>query len=972
VSDLPESVTPIYGGRGLMSKTVRGVVRESGDRRMRPKRLPVLLVSVLSVAMASTVGALVSLTPAAATSATWSIVPSPNPGTTGNTLVSISCPSASACFAVGYSSNANLIEQTLIEEWNGTAWSIVPSPNASATESDGLAAVTCISTTACTAVGNLSATSANETLITQTLIEQWNGTTWSIVPSPSPTANAGTLDAVWCTSSTACIAVGKAYPKALIEQWNGTSWSIVPSPNTGTNNQGAGTALSGVSCTSASACIAVGYSGNLDAQTLVEQWNGTAWSIVPSPDLVGGASPTENNYLNAISCTSASACTAVGFAADSAIDGPTLVEQWNGTSWSIQPSPSPVVGSDLSNLDELNGVSCTSASACTAVGSFSSTANPMRGPYTQGNLIEQWNGTAWSVVPVPAGSPALYGDACLSDSACTAVGFIAGTGNNSSTLVETSAPGAYTYAVPAVTGVSPNSGSPAGGTSVTVTGTGFTGATSVTFNGTPAAHMVVMNDSTITAISPSSPTVGTFDVVVTNPVGTSATSSADQFTYIYPTPVITSVAPNSGPTSGIPLEITGSGFTGATSVTIDGTPATYVTVYNDSQLSVVTPVLPAGTFDVLVTTPGGTNATSSADQFTALSTPAPVVSGVTPNSGPTSGGTTVTVTGTGFTGATSVSFNGTPGTNVVVASDSKITVTSPAQVAGSANVRVSTPFGLSAVVSADQFTYVANLPTVTSISPTSGPSSGGTSVTIKGSNFNGATKVVFGTVPAASFSVSSSTRISAVAPAGAAGSVDVFVTTPSATSAATSADQFTYVVTLPSVTSISPTNGPTGGGTSVSIKGTNLSGATNVLFGTVPASSFSVSSSTRITAVAPPGVVGSVDVLVVTPSATSAAVSADQFTYVLTLPSVTSISPTSGPTTGGTTVTIRGNNLTGATNVLFGTVPATSFTVVSSTKITAVSPAGASGSVDVFVTTPSGTSAATSADQFTYTKNRGH
>jgi hypothetical protein len=133
-----------------------------------------------------------------------------------------------------------------------------------------------------------------------------------------------------------------------------------------------------------------------------------------------------------------------------------------------------------------------------------------------------------------------------------------------------------------------------------------------------------------------------------------------------------------------------------------------------------------------------------------------------------------------------------------------------------------------------------------------------------------------------------------------------------------------------------------------------------------------VSSSTKITAVAPAGRAGTDDVLVTTPSGTTAMTSADQFTYVLTLPSVTSISLTSGSTSGGTSVTIRGTNFSGATQVLFGTVPATSFTVVSATKVTAVAPAGATGSVDIFVTTPSGTSASTSDDQFTYKGNRGH
>jgi IPT/TIG domain len=140
----------------------------------------------------------------------------------------------------------------------------------------------------------------------------------------------------------------------------------------------------------------------------------------------------------------------------------------------------------------------------------------------------------------------------------------------------------------------------------------------------------------------------------------------------------------------------------------------------------------------------------------------------------------------------------------------------------------------------------------------------------------------------------------------------------------------------------------------------------------VPASSFSVSSSTRITAVAPAQGAGWHNVFVTTPAGTSPAVTADQFTYVLTPPVVSSLSQASGPTAGGTTVTIKGTGFSGATRVLFGTVPASSFSVSSSTRITAVAPAAAAaGTVDVVVTTPNGTSTTSSDDQFTY-RNRSH
>ncbi|MDR6769124.1 hypothetical protein J2W88_004432, partial [Acidovorax delafieldii] len=150
-------------------------------------------------------------------------------------------------------------------------------------------------------------------------------------------------------------------------------------------------------------------------------------------------------------------------------------------------------------------------------------------------------------------------------------------------------------------------------------------------------------------------------------------------------------------------------------------------------------------------------------------------------------------------------------------SATQITATAPAGT-GTVDVRVTTPIGTSATSAADQYTYVA-APTVTSISPTAGPTGGGTSVVITGTNFTGATAVSFGATAATGFTVNSATQITATAPAGSAGTVDVRVTTTGGTSATSAADQYTYVA-APTVTSISPTAGPTGGGTSVVITGT--------------------------------------------------------------------------------------------------------------------------------------------------------
>src|SRR5208337_3347918 len=213
--------------------------------------------------------------------------------------------------------------------------------------------------------------------------------------------------------------------------------------------------------------------------------------------------------------------------------------------------------------------------------------------------------------------------------------------------------------------------------------------------------------------------------------------------------------------------------------------------------------------------------------------------------------TTVTITGTGFTGATAVMFGTTAASSFTVTSTTQITAVSPAGSAGTVDVTVTTPGGTSATSPVDQFTYDP-IPTVTGITPAAGPVAGGTSVTVTGTGFTGTTAVMFGTTAATSYVVNSATSITAVSPAGSAGTVDVTVTTPGGTSATSPADEFTYDP-VPVVTGITPAAGPVAGGTTVTITGTGFTGATAVMFGTTAASSFTVTSTTQITAVSPAG-----------------------------------------------------------------------------------------------------------------------
>jgi hypothetical protein len=514
---------------------------------------------------------------------------------------------------------------------------------------------------------------------------------------------------------------------------------------------------------------------------------------------------------------------------------------------------------------------------------------------------------------------------------------------------------------PTVTGLNPTSGPVAGGTSVTISGTNFTGATAVDFGTTAVGNFTVVNNTTITTASPAG--TGTVNVTVTNPDGTSPTSAADQFTYLA-APTVTALSPTSGTEAGgTPVTITGTAFTGATAVDFGTTAATHVNVVNATTITANSPA-GTGTVDVTVVTPGGSSATSPADHFTYTPVTAPAVTALSPTSGTQAGGTPVTITGSGFTGATAVDFGTTAATHVNVVNDTSITADSPAGT-GTVDVRVTTPAGTSATSPADQFTYTAvTAPAVTALSPTSGPEAGGTSVTITGTGFTGATAVNFGTTAATNLNVVNDTSITATSPAGT-GTVDVTVTTPAGTSPTSPADHFSFIA-APTVTALSPTSGTQAGGTPVTITGTNFTGATAVDFGTTAATHVNVVNATTITANSPAGT-GTVDVTVVTPGGTSATSPADHFTYTaVTAPAVTALSPTSGPVAGGTSVTITGTGFTGATAVNFGTTAATNVNVVNDTSITATSPAG-TGTVDVTVTTPAGTSATSPADHFTFT-----
>jgi large repetitive protein len=590
--------------------------------------------------------------------------------------------------------------------------------------------------------------------------------------------------------------------------------------------------------------------------------------------------------------------------------------------------------------------------------------SPTSGPEAGGTTVTLTGSNFTEASAVTFGTAAAPQFTVESDTQITATA-PAGTGTvdvSAITLGGTSAPSSadeFNYTpIPFVVAVTPSSGPVSGGTSVTINGGHLADATSVSFGATPAADFVVDSDAQVAATAPAG--TGVVDVTVTTTRGTSAISDGDRFTYV-PAPVVTGVSPSSGAESGGTwVTISGSNFSAASAVTFGAAAAAQFSLDSDLQVTATAPA-GTGTADITVTTPSGTSAASGVDRYTYI--PPPGVTGVTPSSGPESGGTTVTIAGSNLTGATAVSFGSAPATQVDVVSATQVTAASPAG-SGRVDVTVTTPGGVTVVGAADAFTYVP-IPVVTAVSPASGPVAGGTVVTLSGSGFvAAATSVSFGSADAATVTVNSATSLTATSPAEVAGTVHVRATTAGGASAASAADQFTFVA-APSVSAISPTAGPATGGTSMTIGGSNFSGASAVMFGGTPAAGFKVSKPTAMTATTPAEPAGTVDVTVITAGGSSATSAVDRFTFVAA-PTVTAVSPKAGPTAGGTSVTISGSNLIGATKVTFGTPAATVVTVNSATSLTATTPAEIAGSVHVRVTTVGGTSATSAADQFTF------
>jgi hypothetical protein len=289
----------------------------------------------------------------------WTVVPSPDPSSDGwNFLNSVQAASPTDIWAVGYSGDSDGGNQTLIVHWNGSSWAQVPSPSPQLF--NFLEGVRVLSGTDAWAVGQFgdSETQApghagRRAPPYQTMILHWDGTSWQQVASPG--VNFDGLGAVSALSSRDAWAVG-----SVIAHWNGTRWTQVASFNPDV------TSLSGVAASSADSAWTVGDTDNGTAeQTFIEHWNGHRWTRVASPDPGG---PARDNTLSAVTVTSGGAWAVGSYA--TAAGARTLILHWTGLAWTQVTSPSPGASSGLS------AVRAQSAGGVWAVGGFSSPGSP--------------------------------------------------------------------------------------------------------------------------------------------------------------------------------------------------------------------------------------------------------------------------------------------------------------------------------------------------------------------------------------------------------------------------------------------------------------------------------------------------------------------------------------------------------------------------------------------------------------------
>jgi hypothetical protein len=495
--------------------------------------------------------------------------------------------------------------------------------------------------------------------------------------------------------------------------------------------------------------------------------------------------------------------------------------------------------------------------------------------------------------------------------------------------------------VPVIEAIDPREGPEEGGTLVFVFGSGFTPETRVLIDGRAIAGVDFVDANTL-LLTTSATAPGTYDVKVTDAGGESSLAGA--FTFLADL-TVRSVSPERGPArGGVPATLLGEGFTIDTAVSIGGRSVLDLDFVSTTELRFSVPPGVPGLATVRVTDRAGTRLLEDAFTYYAE----PEIASVSPGAGPAAGGNPVEIVGTGLSADTLVTFGETTvaarSATLDASGAGRIEVLAPAQAEGVVDIAVTNDNGSALLPDAYWYVGAAGPEVALGVSPRSGNVEGGIRVTIAGRFAENVDTIQFGGVDADVVSNSSFATVVTLPAAARAGLVDVRVTFGSGASV-TLDDAFEYLASV-ELDSITPSVGPSAGGTPVVLRGVGFAAPVRVTVDGVAASDVRLVSGTEVRAVTPPGIAGSADVVVSVPGSTASLV--DGFTYESEL-TVTSFIPRRGSIAGNTYVVVRGTGFTPDCDVLFDGESATEITLLDAGTLAVRTPPGEEGAVKLEV-----------------------
>ena len=507
---------------------------------------------------------------------------------------------------------------------------------------------------------------------------------------------------------------------------------------------------------------------------------------------------------------------------------------------------------------------------------------------------------------------------------------------------------------PTLLGVAPLSSPTDGGVEVTILGTGFQPGVAVFFDHYPVKPAFA-DPNRLVVVSPPH-AAGMVEVAITNVDGRGVVLPVhqdwDSFTYDSNQPEIRLVGPMTSPTTGGQrVTIEGKYFKTGATLTFGGFPASDLSI-GPTIVMATTPPHPPGTVDIRITNPGGLSYLWQGDiifgKFTyqGANPPAPMVQSLSTNSGSSFGGQTVNVRGQNFFAGARVWFGPYEATNAATLSVTNLQVVTPAAPMGMVNLKVQNADGQEHTLT-NAYLYVAPRPVVTSLNPTSGPTIGGTLVSLTGDGFLPGTQVLLASNLASQVGYVSRNALTFRTPPGFPGNGALTLVNPGPVTE-TSTNLFLYDETSapsPQVLSVAPHSGPVAGGTLVEISGQNLlAGAVATIRG-LPLASQQMLSPTRLTGLTPAGVPGAFD-LVVSNRDGQISVKARGFTYLDTnapAPLLNSITPSHGLTSGGAPVVILGDHFQPGARAYVHQYPLANMVVASAQQITRLNAGGQRG-----------------------------